>query len=342
MHKMDEIVKKFQIEYPKVVKSMKQADHHYNESEVNPYHIESDVWTHTMMVCLKMKDKLKSDESSDELLMWCALLHDIGKPICREVKEETKRVRFFGHEPVGAFMAIDILQDQGFSPKDIVRGFQLIAMHTEHFKIGTDKLAKRCVNQQKLLNDLFCLSDADRHGRFFQNEEENVETFGKKVSTNPENPSLQNEVVCMVGLPCSGKSTYIKKKFDDSYVIISRDAIVEEIGEGANYNEKFKSVDQKKVNKILDERKKQAIKEKKNVILDLTHMSRKSRRSSMGSFPKSYKRKAVVVLAGMRDIMDRNEKREGKYIPSHVYESMTKAFYPPMYDEFQEIKWAIN
>ena len=29
----------------------------------------------------------------------------------------------------------------------------------------------------------------------------------------------------------------------------------------------------------------------------------------------------------------------GKSIPENVYEKMIKAFYPPMFDEFNDIKW---
>ena len=59
------------------------------------FHPEGDVWNHTLKVMSLLK------KPSVELV-WAALLHDIGKKSTRKV---TDRIRFIGHEQVGAKMA---------------------------------------------------------------------------------------------------------------------------------------------------------------------------------------------------------------------------------------------
>ena len=70
-------------------------------------------------------------------------------------------------------------------------------------------------------------------------------------------------------------------------------------------------------------------------------MSRKSRRKSIGNLPKDYNKKAIVFLPTLTEIIKRNEARakEGKTVPQGAIGKMVKAFYPPMYDEFDEIEW---
>jgi poly(A) polymerase len=61
------------------------------------WHPEGDVFVHTALVL----DHLPPEPSIR--LAWAALLHDVGKPACRTV-EPDGRMRFFGHERVGAEM----------------------------------------------------------------------------------------------------------------------------------------------------------------------------------------------------------------------------------------------
>ena len=144
------LVKWFQLKYPKIVKSMKDANHHYSKEELNPYHLESDVFTHTMMVVLEAsKNKGSMDDSIYNQVLICALLHDIGKPMARRENHEKKRVNFYSHEPLSAFLAIDILKaiEEDFKisiEKRLV--LEAIAMHTEVFKLTKEKLEERLVN----------------------------------------------------------------------------------------------------------------------------------------------------------------------------------------------------
>lgn len=75
------------------------------------WHPEGDVYTHTLM----MLDALGKDGSPVSLeLALGVLLHDVGKPPCRQV-DETGRIRFSGHDKKGAVMAREILRRLKYS-----------------------------------------------------------------------------------------------------------------------------------------------------------------------------------------------------------------------------------
>lgn len=340
------LVKWFQLSYPELVKSMKACNHHYSEEELNPYHLESDVFTHNMMVVLEAsKDKSPSKDFYKHLLV-CALLHDIGKPIARKENHEKKRVNFYGHEPMSAFFAVHIIEH---IEKDFNLSFnrrlilEAIAMHTEVFKVEESKLLDRLINNKTLALLLSRLSKADYHGRFYD--------MGDRITSDmipASKNTLANKdkhIMLYVGLPCSGKSTAIKKKIQEGWVSLSSDDVVEQLGLEmgiTNYNEAFSKVNRDEVGKILTARKKQYIKDGKDIVVDMTNMSRKARKKMLQDFPPNYMRSAHVMMTSINNIMSRNIQRDGKCIPQHVYENMAMAFYPPLYDEFDVIDWEFN
>ncbi len=285
-----------------------------------------------MMVC-------KQAEQYDACVQIAALLHDIGKPICRETVNRTKRVRFFNHEAVSAFMALDIMKALDLPEYERRLIFQMIAMHTEPFKLTPKQVSERMVANPELYDKLIALSTADREGRFFSNKEE-VPAF----PTPPDrifDRTKTKEAVIMIGLPCSGKSTYIEE-FLPNHAKLSRDHLVETHGKGKTYNEKWKNVDQDLVTKYEANRRKELIASGNNFVADMTHMSRKSRRRILSQLDKGWHKKAVVLLPPLLVIHQRNSERDGKTITSEVFEFMIKRFYPPLYDEFDEIVWELS
>ena len=50
----------------------------------------------------------------------------------------------------------------------------------------------------------------------------------------------------------------------------------------------------------------------------------------------------MVFLTGLSEIEKRNSSRVGKTIPDDVIENMAKSFYPPMFDEFDQIDWRVD
>lgn len=75
------------------------------------WHSEGDVWAHTRLALsvLSSKEFKKEfgEEKPDALLVLATLLHDIGKPTCLKMpkKDKVDRIRFDGHDRVGAGIA---------------------------------------------------------------------------------------------------------------------------------------------------------------------------------------------------------------------------------------------
>ena len=81
---------------------------------------------------------------------------------------------------------------------------------------------------------------------------------------------------------------------------------------------------------------------REDIIVDMTNVSRKSRRKWLNTVPKYYKKKAVVFATEYDEIYARNEKRfqeTGKNIPDFVISNMMKGFMIPDYSEADIIEW---
>jgi poly(A) polymerase len=88
------------------------------------FHPEGDVWIHTRMLLEKLP------AGSSPTLAWGALLHDVGKPPTFAPASKTgNRIRFDGHEEVGARMTEEICLRFRFSNEDADQIAKLVAGH---------------------------------------------------------------------------------------------------------------------------------------------------------------------------------------------------------------------
>ena len=87
------------------------------------FHPEGDVFVHTRLMLSLLKDA-----PSIELVL-SVLLHDIGKPATYSFDEEADRIRFNGHDKLGAEMSEQILRDLKFSNSIIEDVVQMVANH---------------------------------------------------------------------------------------------------------------------------------------------------------------------------------------------------------------------
>ena len=143
-------------------------------------------------------------------------------------------------------------------------------------------------------------------------------------------------VIILIGPPLSGKTTWIRENFPTTEVI-SRDEIVMEVYGSRNYTEAFKSVDQKEVDKVLTQKFIDANKEKKNVIVDMTHMASNRRKQNLNYFTDDYYKLAVIFpILSEEEYVKRNQKRieeENKDLPMGVVKSMISSYQPITSDE---------
>jgi len=159
--------------------------------------------------------------------------------------------------------------------------------------------------------------------------------------------NLQPEIVVLVGLPGSGKSTWTQKKIASSehnYVIVSSDDEIERLAakDGLNYTQGFdKYVGQ--ATAIMKQKFREAVNNNESIIWDQTNMTPKKRRGILQQIPSNYKKVAVVFEIDDEELnrrLDNRSKTTGKTIPPHVIKSMAQSYIPPTKSEgFDEVKF---
>jgi poly(A) polymerase len=100
------------------------------------FHPEGDVYVHTLIAL----DLLPPDASLD--LCLSVLLHDIGKPPTAAWDEEDARMRFNGHDAVGADMAEDILRRLRYPNATVDNVREMVANHMRFMHIQQMRTAK--------------------------------------------------------------------------------------------------------------------------------------------------------------------------------------------------------
>ncbi len=86
------------------------------------FHPEGDVFVHTRIMLEMLGDEVSP------ALAFAVLLHDIAKPKCF-FRDETGRIRFNGHEHVGAEMTENILRRLKFSNQEIQSASEMVRHH---------------------------------------------------------------------------------------------------------------------------------------------------------------------------------------------------------------------
>jgi len=335
---MEKIFKLFKENYEK---GLKFATH-----PNGTYHLEGDVWTHTMLVF----NQARLNNASKNIQI-AALLHDIGKPLARQELENGKIV-FRGHEGISTLMAIDFLMNLVYenviSWSDAFEIFYVINYHGIFWQKSDKQIKKYFINgHYDLYEKLYEFSEYDAKGNIsfkgFTHKEK--EKYGHNKICNTE---LDNNCYIMIGLPNSGKSTYIKENFKDLEVL-SRDGILLEYGKEKGYGETYSEIwknltfeDQKEVDKILQQKFNRLKNSDKDFVIDMTNVSWKSRKKWLSQL-KNHNAIAIVMMTSLDEILKRNKERakiDGKFIPENVLIDFAKRFELPLYTEgFMKINY---
>ena len=138
---------------------------------------------------------------------------------------------------------------------------------------------------------------------------------------------MKSKVILLVGPPLSGKDTYLRSQDYSDFTMISRDDILMSLHDTSDYSEAFHKVDQKEVDRLLIQKIQDCIDNEKNVIINMTNLSKKGRNRHLSKFPNSDYEKIAVVFPKLDidEYINRNLKRkneENKFIPLNVIESM--------------------
>jgi predicted kinase len=144
----------------------------------------------------------------------------------------------------------------------------------------------------------------------------------------------------LVGVPASGKSTWIKSQdWTGDCVVVSTDEFVEDYAKeiGSTYSEVFDDYMPTAV-KLMADKVVRARESGKDIIWDQTSTGVKARARKFNMLP-NYEHIAVVFRTPEKEELDRRlASRPGKNIPDHVMRSMIEHFEMPTEDEgFKEI-----
>ena len=149
-----------------------------------------------------------------------------------------------------------------------------------------------------------------------------------------------SKVYVLVGVPGSGKSTWVANQFwAKDCVYVSSDQLIEEEAarQGKTYNDVFKEYVNTAISLMLDQVI-AAREEGKDIIWDQTSVSVKSRKKKFSMLP-GYEHIAIVFDTPPKDVLDqRLANRPGKNIPWEIVSSMIDNFEMPTEEEgFKEV-----
>jgi predicted kinase len=146
------------------------------------------------------------------------------------------------------------------------------------------------------------------------------------------------ECVMLVGIPTSGKSTYVDKLLAMDYwknsVVLSTDYYIEFYAkeQGKTYNEVFDE-HIKEATQMMDNLLKFAIDNGKDIIWDQTNLTAGTRRKKLRRLPPEYHRGVIYFEVSLEEALERNNHREGKFIPKDILKRMWHQFEIPTVSE---------
>ena len=146
------------------------------------------------------------------------------------------------------------------------------------------------------------------------------------------------ELYMLCGIPTSGKSTYTKTNFgmqlNTDFVVLSTDNYLEAIAQQNNstYNEVFDAFIGQ-ATKRLEFDLISATMNSKTIIWDQTNLSAKTRKKKLKKIPETYSKTAIYFEIELEQALERNETREGKFIPKDILKRMYHQFEIPTLEE---------
>jgi len=142
----------------------------------------------------------------------------------------------------------------------------------------------------------------------------------------------------LCGIPTSGKSTYVDKLLAMDYwknsVVLSTDYFIEFYAkkQGKTYNEVFDEYI-KEATQMMEMNINYAINNGKDIIWDQTNLTAGSRRKKLRCLPAQYHRGVIYFEVSLEEALERNNHREGKFIPESILKRMYHQFEIPTTSE---------
>ena len=144
----------------------------------------------------------------------------------------------------------------------------------------------------------------------------------------------KSKLYLMMGIPGSGKSTYLKTRFSQPPIVISRDAIrFSMVSEEEEYFSKENAVYAEFIRQI-----KEMLEDKAEVFADATHLNEASRAKvllSLGESLKNVEVNVIWVRVPLETALAQNENRKDTraYVPKSVIRRMHSQITMPIKEE---------
>lgn len=138
-------------------------------------------------------------------------------------------------------------------------------------------------------------------------------------------------IYILIGIPGSGKSTWLAKQDMTNAVIVNVDQYIEQSAkaQGLTYSEVFPG----EIKNAMVQSKRDllnSLRTGKNIYVDQTNLTVKSRKQKLDHVPKGYIKIAVIFPApGNEELQRRLDSRPGKNLPDYVMRSMKNNFSRP-------------
>ncbi|OPJ57040.1 HD domain-containing protein [Alkalithermobacter paradoxus] len=146
------------------------------------HHPEGSVWNHTMLV-VDNAARRKEDSKNPKVLMWSALLHDIGKTSTTKVRKE--KITSYDHDKVGKELAVEFLSKFVSDKKFIEDVSNMVRWHMQTLFVVKELPFSdiKAMVSEVSVDEIALLSLCDRLGRGNMNndkineERENIKAF---------------------------------------------------------------------------------------------------------------------------------------------------------------------
>jgi len=343
----------------------------------NPkWHSEGNAWVHTKLSYEKLENDVFSDFNlfysltDDELkiIRAAVILHDIGKGTTTSLGKDGN-YHSYGHEVEGEKIARVLLWNEDLYMREMI--CSLIRYHMEPLRLFESKnwLTRMLeIGARVPLKLLYCVKMADLLGSVQINGGTMSEDIQKlelikgtaivfgiwhnatdkymdavKYSHNrgilPW--KVKGEKKCayiMIGLPGSGKNTWIEDKLSmvDDIANISRDDIRIELGY-CEPGEKYLGTDEEErmVTKVYDEKLQHAIDNSKCIVLNNVHLKKKYREASVNQF-RTGGFDIFYIYVEAPTLEDNYKRRDGQISPDRI-KAMALSFEWPEPSEYDEL-----
>ena len=153
--------------------------------------------------------------------------------------------------------------------------------------------------------------------------------------------------VIMVGLPCSGKTSFVKNNFKD-YTVLSLDSLIDiHAGHSSSSYERAWEEAKESANEEFHKLLREAIKNKYDIVIDRTNLTQNVRQTWCKMLPAYYNKVAIFIdtplnICEERNLQRRSESDNGKFIPQHIMRVMYDRLFLPTEDEGFDIVQTIK